>query len=191
MAFPSFASGDVLTASDMNAVGLWKITTMTATSGGTANIAGCFTSTYARYRLIGTIIGNSATAYDLAFRLYAGAGSPVATGYYWGVTRVDIAAGTSNVSSGGGLSTYANIGAIAANGGRAHFAFDLINPQQAQYTSWNSSATDSRGATGYGGITANGQLTNTTQYDSIQFGYGVWGTGTISNLQVAVYGYRD
>lgn len=190
MAYPSFASGDVLNASDMNAVGLWKITTMTATSGGTANIAGCFTSTYARYRLIGTIVGNAATAYDLGFRLYAGAGSPVATGYYWGVTRVDIGAGTSNVAAGNN-STYANIGCIANNAGRAHFAMDLINPQAAQFTSWNSNGTDNRTNTGYGGISSTGQLANTTQYDSIQFGYGIWGTGTITNLQVAVYGYRD
>ena len=187
---PIFSSGAVLTAAQMNAVGLWKITTATATSGGTMNIASCFTSDYSRYRIVGTVIGNSATAFDLGMRFYAGAGAPAATGYYWGVTRVDVATGTSNVSSGNN-STYANIGAIAANNGRAFFAIDVVNPQLAQYTNWSSGATDSRSAAGYAGITASGTLSNTTQYDSVQFGYGIWGTGTIANLNVTVYGYQN
>lgn len=190
----NFASGDVLTASDVNTYltngGLVYITQATATSGGTMNIAGCFTSTYASYRLIGTIIGNSATAYDLGMRFYAGAGSPVNTGYYWGQTRVDIAAGTSNVVAGNN-STYASLGCTSANAGRATFVVDIINPQLAQYTAWTAQGTDSRGSGAYGGISTTGQLTNTTQYDSVQFGYGIWGTGTISNLTVNVYGYRQ
>ena len=190
MTYPSFTSGDILTAADMNAVGLWKITTVSATSGGTVNIAGCFSSTYARYRLIGTVVGNSATAYELGFRPYAGAGSPVATGYYWGITRVDIGLGASNVNAGNNV-TYGGIGTIANNAGRGHFVLDISNIQAAQYTTWNSQATDTRSASGYGGISCSGTLSNTTQYDSIQFGYGIWGTGTISNLQIAVYGYRD
>ena len=40
MGYPVFASGDVLNASDMNAVGLWRVTTCTVTSvGGTAATA--------------------------------------------------------------------------------------------------------------------------------------------------------
>ena len=189
MGFPSFASGDILTATDMNAVGLWKVTTATATSGGTLNINSCFTSTYARYRIIGTIVGTTATAYEMLFRLRA-SGTDTATGYYYGVSRVDVAASAINVVVGNNQ-TYASFGAVANNNGRAHFVADISNPQVAQYTTYSGQGVDIRNASGYAGINVSGQLANTTVYDGITIGYGPFGTGTISNLQVAIYGYRD
>jgi hypothetical protein len=49
MGFPVFAPGDVLAASDMNAVSLWKITTATFSATSTVNVDNCFTSNYRNY----------------------------------------------------------------------------------------------------------------------------------------------
>jgi hypothetical protein len=167
--------------------GLVYVTEATATSGTTLNVNNCFTSTYASYVLV--IAGlPTAPSYgiDLQMRLST---TNTITGYYWGMTRVDIAAGTSSVIAGNNSSVFAS-GAIAGTSGRATSVMQVINPQLAQYTAFSSQATDSRGSGAYGGITSSGQLTNTTQYDGFSLSFAT-GSGTISNLQVRVYGYRQ
>ena len=51
MSFPSFSTGEVLTAADMNAVGLWRINEFTL-SGGTTNLTNIFSTDYSNYLLI-------------------------------------------------------------------------------------------------------------------------------------------
>ena len=167
--------------------GLVYITEATATSGTTLPVNNCFTSTYASYVLhISGIPASGAYGIDLRMRA---SGSDTITGYYYGMTRVDIAAGTINVSPGNNQSIFAT-GAIAGTAGRCTAVIQVTNPQLAQYTSFTSQATDSRGASAYGGITSTGQLTNNTQYDGFSLMFGAGG-GTISNIQVKVYGYRQ
>ena len=189
----NFASGDVLTASDTNTYltngGLVYITEATATSGGTLSINNCFTSTYTSYCLVATFITTTASAFELNIRLRA-SGVDTSTGYYGGITRVDIAAGTSNVAAMNNTAQF-QTGCIAANAGRAHCVLQISAPQLAQYTSISCQSTDSRSASGYGGVNASGTLSNTTQYDGLTFGAGAFGTGVISNLQVKIYGYRQ
>lgn len=48
MSFPSFATGEVLTAADMNAVGLWLVKTQTF-SAATPDITAVFSATYENY----------------------------------------------------------------------------------------------------------------------------------------------
>ena len=189
----NFASGDVLTASDTNTYltngGLVYITEATATSGGTLSINNCFTSTYASYVAVCTFITTTATAFELCVRFRA-SGVDTSAGYYTGTTRVDVTAGTSNVQAGNNASQYGT-GCVAANAGRAHAVIQIVNPQLAQYTTFSAQASDTRGASGYAGVSSGGTLTNTTQYDGLTFGAGPFGTGVISNLQVKVYGYRQ
>jgi hypothetical protein len=53
MAFPVFAPGDVLNASDMNAVGLWLVGSAAFTTTTGFNLPnGSFSSTYTNYRLM-------------------------------------------------------------------------------------------------------------------------------------------
>jgi len=47
MTYPSFTSGDILTAADMNAVGLWLVKTQTVgTAVSSVQVTGAFSSTY-------------------------------------------------------------------------------------------------------------------------------------------------
>lgn len=86
MTYPAFNSGDILTATDMNAVGLWKITTCTVTSyGGTAatvsngvvtigtsntsvTVENAFSANYDSYRIIFQG-GSSSAGANLSFQL--------------------------------------------------------------------------------------------------------------------------
>ena len=81
MTYPVFASGDVLNASDMNAVGLWKVGSGTLSLTTTAtNVTGVFSSNYKQYRLLLNTTARSTTN-RVDLRYIAGT-TPAATGYY-------------------------------------------------------------------------------------------------------------
>jgi hypothetical protein len=53
MSFPSFASGEVLTAADMNAVGLWLVKSQAVGTGvSSVTVTGAFSADYENYRVI-------------------------------------------------------------------------------------------------------------------------------------------
>ena len=53
MSFPVFASGDVLNASDMNAVSGWLVKTVTIGAGVTSvPVTSCFSADYENYRIV-------------------------------------------------------------------------------------------------------------------------------------------
>lgn len=191
MAVKTFTTGEVLTASDTNTYlnngGLVYITEAVATSGTALSVNNCFTSTFDNYLIEITGLP-TAPSYGVTIRLRA-SGSDANTGYYWGVTRVDIGAGAISVDKGNNDSSLFT-GAIANSSGRCSSTIQVVAPKLAQYTSVMCQSTDSRGATGYGGITGAGQLVNTTQYDGFSLFFGN-GSGTISYLQARVYGYRQ
>lgn len=166
--------------------GLQFITSSSATSGTSLSVNNCFTSTYESYVLHIVGLPTSGT-YGIDIRMRA-SGSDTNSGYYWGMSRVDIAANTISVDRGNNSSVMAT-GAIAGTAGRASAVVQVINPQLAQYTSFSSQSTDNRGSAGYGALNCGGQLTNTTQYDGFSLMFG-GGSGTISYLEASVYGYR-
>lgn len=63
---PTFVTGQVLTAAQMNAVGLWRITSATL-STSTTQIVGCFTSDFDNYRIVLSSVQTSANA-DIYFQ---------------------------------------------------------------------------------------------------------------------------
>ena len=81
MTYPVFSTGDVLNASDMNAVGLWKIASGTLSLSTTpTNVTGVFSSTYKQYRLLLNITDKSASIrVDMKYIVGTTATS---TGYY-------------------------------------------------------------------------------------------------------------
>jgi len=63
MTYPSFTTGEVLTASDMNAVGLWKIAETTFSAQTTIAIDNCFSSNYAHYLITYNLTTNISGQY--------------------------------------------------------------------------------------------------------------------------------
>ncbi len=77
MSYPVFATGDVLNASDMNAVGLWLVKSQTIGTGvSSVTVTGAFSANYDRYKI--TVSGGVAST-PLDIRLTLGS---TATGYY-------------------------------------------------------------------------------------------------------------
>lgn len=113
MAQPTFTTGEVLTAADMNAVGLWRVTTCTVTSAGgtpatasngvisvgTSNtslsIANAFSTDFDSYRIVMSGIVANSSSPNLLFSLNGITGSV----YYTAGTYVGWANTTLNVYS--------------------------------------------------------------------------------------------
>lgn len=85
MSFPVFASGDVLNASDMNAVGLWLVKTQAVAAGGTAfTVTNAFSADYDNYRIIFSNIGG-ASGNSAFMTINGSAGATYGwAGRYWG-----------------------------------------------------------------------------------------------------------
>jgi hypothetical protein len=179
MTYPTFNSGDVLTAAEMNAVGLWLVKTQTiGTAVSSVTVSDAFSANYDNYKIvvsggvgstsaaIGLRLGGSTTGYyaGLVFMLYSAAATS--------------AAGTNN----GALWTYAGIGttnSIAAN-------IELFNPFNAKTTSISNSYMDNSTA-GAGGNN-NGFHNSAVSYTAFTL---VAGAGTLTGGTIRVYGMRN
>ena len=121
MTYPSFSAGEVLTAADMNAVGLWLVKTVTIGAGvNFVDVMSAFSSQYDNYLISYSTVDSSVDQTGIFFRFGTNA-SPVTTNYkfagkfmgytgtnldlnqnspgYWevGGTETDIIAGAFNV----------------------------------------------------------------------------------------------
>ena len=189
----NFAAGNILTASDTNTYltngGLVYITEATATSGTTLDITGCFSSTYDAYRIVisdfRTPAGASAT-----IQLLSGS-TPATTNYAWAFSRVAYDSVSSPTASGfptyvSSWATQITAGNLAGDASAA--AFDLYNPNLAQYSYFSIQSHDSRGVNGYGLVTGGGTHYTEASYTGIRF---TLSASTFTNIKVRVYGYRQ
>ena len=77
---PTFSAGAVLTAAQMNAVGMWLIQTKTVSAASEISVPGVFTSDYENYRIITRLYGSSNTY--TAFQFYTGTTTALTTTYW-------------------------------------------------------------------------------------------------------------
>jgi hypothetical protein len=85
MSFPSFATGEVLTAADMNAVGLWLVKTVSvgASNVSAVDVTSAFSSTYDNYLISYSDIDASINGAGFFLR-FGTIASPVTTNYRFG-----------------------------------------------------------------------------------------------------------
>lgn len=187
---PTFTVGQVLTAAQMNAVGLWKVGTFTAS--GTSRALVCdnvFTSDYENYlvvyRLQSTLQLNSAY-----FQYLDTAGATVSAGYYSQTYAQDYATNGST-----GFSTlYTNagvyIGSIPNSGGGPSMLnanFTVYAPRLSIATAVTGQNVGIRsGAAFYGGQIMS-QMTSNQQHRGIRFDND--GGGNLTG-KVTIYGYN-
>jgi hypothetical protein len=197
---PDFTAGQVLTAAQMNAVGLWRITGLTASfTGGSAGsvsngvitvgsnntvitITNCFNSDFRNYRLIIKTNSNSVSNADIQFQLRTSGGSTSTTGYYgmwiyasYATTGV-AAAGNNNAPN---FSFFAN--ALGTNGFNA--SATILSPNEAQRTSVYSNT-----ARGDIAGTYNGYHDVGTAYTSCVL---TCGGGNMTGGTIVFYGYNE
>lgn len=194
MTYPVFAASDILYASDMNAVGLWKITDLTATfTGGTAGsvtdgtvtigtnntavtVSSAFSSNYNNYKII-VNGGAGSTALNLQLQLGA-----TATGYYAGYNGVTFAGAASIASDNNGTSfTGVGQGTTAS----LNMNLDILSPNLTEPTYIGGFRV---GGTAGAGFTFAGFLNDTTAYTAFTI---TASTGNMTGGTIRVYGYRN
>lgn len=178
MAYPSFASGDVLLASDMNAVGLWLVKTQTVGSAvSSVTVTGAFSSTFDNYLI--TLSGGTCSS-DTTINLQLGSST---TGYYG---FLNYGGAASSTALGANTNNGANAPFVGGgnSGQMAHVRCEVLGPNAAAYTkivggayqngsNYGTSASEHRVATAYTAFTL---LTS---------------AGTLTGGTIRVYGYRN
>ena len=97
MSYPVFASGDVLNASDMNAVGLWLVASTTFSGSSGVEMSNCFSSSYDNYKILMTYYGSSAS--NTTWQMMTGTNTKETGsvyyrfGYYWQSSIVTLNSG--------------------------------------------------------------------------------------------------
>ena len=180
MTFPVFASGDVLNASDMNAVGLWLVKTQTiGTAVSSVTVTGAFSSDYENYRIIvnGGVGSNTTDG-----RLTLGS---TATGYY--ATSVYTAWGSNTVFGSAQSNAAFFAQSIRISPTSIDGWFDLRSPNLAKATGFSGQCVSMNTAdAGFVGVV--GYLNDSTQYTAFTI---TPSAGTMTGGTIRVYGYRN
>lgn len=176
MSFPAFSSGDILTANDMNAVGLWLVKTQTIGSNvGNVTVTDAFSANYDNYKI--TISGGSAAG-ATALELQLGAAT---TGYYAGYTIVTYSTGAVTGTANNNASSWTLVGSGSTDS--VHMNVEVMSPFLTETTQiWGQAQVGLSVSRQVSGI-----LNNTTSYTSFKI------TATSNNLTggtIRVYGYR-
>lgn len=101
MTYPDFSTGEPLQASDLDAIGMWLVTSQTVGSGvSSVTVTSCFNANYDSYRIIFRG-GSSSTGANLSFQLSGiTSASYQQYGYYgaWGTAALNAYAPAANTS---------------------------------------------------------------------------------------------
>lgn len=179
MTYPTFASGDVLNATDMNAVGLWKITSVNL-SGSTVTVDNCFSSSFTNYRLVWTGVANVGSAIvQMVFRT---GGANVTTAAYNFAGYYINTNGTTTITGESSASQAFMRGGLIASGMTALNILDIGNPKATATTTWICSQQDTYVRT------SSGYFNGTNSFDGFQLSLGA---NAFTSGKLVVYGYRD
>jgi len=181
MTFPSFTTGEVLRAADMNAVGLWLVKSQAVgTAAPSAVVTGAFSSDYDNY--IVTYTGGVASITGAQLRLALN----VDTGNNYYSNTIHQTAGVATVvgSAFGALTGFTVVGYVDT--GDFSLVMNINNPNRALNTnffgSFNCLGASSRTGTMGGWSIATGANTGFTYYPS---------SGTLTGGTIRVYGIRN
>jgi hypothetical protein len=182
MPLTTYTSGEVLTASSLNANfsvaagtgGLQLVTAQTIGSAvGSVTVSNCFSTTYEAYKII--ISGGVGSSNNTSFSMRLGAS---ATGYSYNMLYTQYNT-TLQVDAGNNTTSWFNIGAIDTTS--ISLVMELNNPFLAKNTSFSTAVT----RTGLAGA-SQGLHTVATSYTGFTL---TPDTGTITGGTIRVYGY--
>ena len=183
MAVKTFTTGEVLTAADTNTYlnngGLVYVTEQTiGTAVASQQVTGCFSATYAAYRVVINGVTFSTANNACAVRLGT---STTRTDYYWGGYNVTLSTGVLAAESGNATAEGLRIGYTSTNA--TSFGFDLYGPFLAQRTNY------------YSGFGEGNYVGMHSGYDNSAVSYADLvvraSSGTMTGGVIRVYGYRQ
>lgn len=180
MGYPIFAQGDVLNASDMNAVGLWKIASGTLSLTTTpTNVTGVFSSQYKQYRLLLNVTFKSTTLrVDMK---YINGTTPTSANYNQAGIGSDYTAnGTLYYQRSNNDSQFFGILSPAM----LSMSLDIYNPNKAAFTMHHGSLVDANNGFPY--------FVGGSQYSNTVFtGFQLFTSTGTATAEYQVFGYRD
>ena len=175
---PDFTTGAVLTAAQMNAVGLWLVKTQTVGSAvPDVTVTDAFSADYDNYKILYT--GGTASGAVGPLNMKLGSST---TGYY-SVATYGLYSGTTGIVNNNNTLGYWYYAGAANNVVGNILNIDVMEPfNSAKYTHFNGffNVVDVAGTTG-GYHAVNASYTSFTLTP---------GSGTISGGVISVYGYR-
>jgi len=181
MSYPSFSVGEVLTASDMNAVGLWLVKTQTVGTGvTTVTVTDAFSANYDNYKIIYSN-GTGSTLADLRVTL-GGVGT---TSYFGSLFGTSL--NTSAFVGIGSLGQTSWLYCGFATSGYALMDANIYMPFVSGKNKFISTAWGYNNAGGGYSMFA-GEMVNTSQLSSITI---TPSAGTLTGGTIRVYGYRN
>jgi len=175
---PDFSSGAVLTAAQMNAVGLWLVKTQTVgTAVASVAVTGAFSTDYDNYKIV---YSNGVTSATGELRVILGA---TTAGYSNALVYGAYAGGAATVVGNAAAANwnfmgYGSTGAVSMN-------FELYQPFLTKNTFMSSTHIQFAGLVAG---TNNGVLANTTSYTGFTI---TPASGTMTGGTIRVYGYRN
>jgi len=190
MPVPDFSPGEILTASAMDSIGLWKVGGATAVYGTTTqlNISNVFTNNYRAYKIVVSSLRYATANTTLSLQLL-NAGTPANTASYDFAFRGLGADGTVRDTNGFGGTSLSDLGCFntTTNDYQAQVSFEVINPAVAVVTTFINIA-----ASGFAGypFTRHGAARHSvaTAYDGIRLFPSAGGS---FGAEVVVYGFRN
>jgi hypothetical protein len=179
MGFPSFNAGEVLTAADMNAVGLWLVKSQPIGAGASnVVVTNAFSTDFDNYKI--TLTGGVGTG----IANYSCVLGSTATGYF--SSRIKNQPNNGSVV-GNGIDNSTSWGYFGqGNTGWINVNCDVLNPFLARTTVYNGSYMIENGSNSEIGTTQ-GFQTSTTSFTGFTITFG--GT-TVTGATLRVYGYR-
>lgn len=183
---PVFSAGSVLTAGQMNAVGLWRVASGTL-SGTTEDFQGVFTSDFTNYVITVDQIAFSGAA-DLYWRMMNGSTVITASNYFWGFNGYTSGGAGADSGAASQAAAYTGVtnGAGVANVKIGSCVLHFMNPQIAQRTLVLTQAMSY--TTAYRGLSGAAAHDLTTAYDGVQF---LTLSAATFEGNVTIYGYRE
>lgn len=181
MTYPTFSNGQVLPASDLNAIGLWLVKSQTVGSGvSSVTVTGAFSADYDNYLLTytGGVGSSGAAGLRIAFNV------DTAVNYYSNTIHQTAGVATVNGTAFGATTGLTTVGYVDTG----DFSLTLVinDPNKVLNTSFSGQFTclggASRVGTSGGWAIGTGQNTGFTLSPS---------AGTITGGTIRVYGYRN
>jgi len=179
---PTFTAGSILTATQMNAVGLWLVKSQTVGAGvSVQNVTSCFSADFDNYVVTVSNVATSVNGGTINFKLLSGT-TPTSAGFYgntWYVLTANPGAFNNATITNAAYAEFLSSTTSSTNYGKC----EIQAPYATQWTRVQSFGADNNYLRWHSSIHQ-----SATSYDGLQL---IPSSGTMTGGTVRVYGMRN
>jgi hypothetical protein len=178
---PTFVTGQVLTAAQMNTIGMHLVKTQTIGTGvASVTVTDAFSADYDAYKIVVTGVKNTTSDISISLQL----NNATTVGYYGAFTYVNYTTNTQSSASQVNQASFVWVGSAATGNNVGGLICDILNPFATCFTRIVASPITYQNISGtFTGI-QDGNLSHT--------GFTIAaGAGSLTGGTIRVYGYRN